>query len=123
MKGASIVSDKAPFATWVQPASGRRLALLAAGLGLAFSVLAGTPTVAQSDPIDRSRELSKKPLPKLAAPEEPTERLVPESRRRDTGTNKDKVISPHYERATTGRPEPPPPVGWDLPGPKPARTP
>ena len=117
------MSDKAPCATRMQRAWVRRLALLAAGLGLACSVMAGTPIVAQSDPIDRSRELSKEPLPKLAAPEAPTERLVPESRRRDTGTNTDRVISPHYERATTGRPEPPPPVGWDLPGPKPARTP
>jgi hypothetical protein len=116
MKGASIVSDKAPFATRMQTVSVRRGAPLAAGLGLAFWVLAGAPAAAQSDPIDRSHDLSMKPIPKLAAPEEPTERLVPESRRRDTGTGKDKVVSPHYERATTDRPEAPPPTGYDPPG-------
>lgn len=101
----------------------RRLALLAAGLGLAFWVLAGASTGARADPIDRSLDLSTKPRPKLAAPEQPTERLVPESRRRDIGTGTDKVVSPHYERTTTDRPEGPPPTGYDPPGQRPPHTP
>ena len=44
MKGPSIVKDRAACATRMGTVSVRRLALLAAGLGLAFWVLAGAPT-------------------------------------------------------------------------------
>lgn len=108
----------------------RRSAAFAAGLGLVFWTLAGGPTAAQvrpklaPDPIDRSRGLSTQPRPTLAAPEEPTERLVPESRQRDPGTGKEMVIPPHYERSTTDRPwQAPPPTGYGTPGERPMRIP
>ena len=50
------------------------------------------------DAIDRSRELSTRPLPRVDAPEPPAERLVPERRVRVPGQDQDVVIPPHYER-------------------------
>ena len=111
-----MVSDRTAGAPRTRTVSVRRWALLAAGLGLGCSVWAGGPTAAQGDPIDQSRDLSTQSMPRLPVPAQPTERLVPESRRRDPLTGQDKVISPHYERATTGRPEAPPPIGYDPPG-------
>jgi hypothetical protein len=53
------------------------------------------------DAIDRSRELSTRPVPRVDAPEPPPERLVPERRVRVPGTDKEVVIPPHYERQIT----------------------
>jgi len=53
------------------------------------------------DPIDRSRALSTRLVPTLAAPEQPIERLVPENRLRDHGTGKEIVIPPDYGRPIT----------------------
>src|SRR5262245_35992918 len=94
----------------------RRPSALAAGLALvASSMTASGPAVAQArpgkgpDPIDQSRDLSTRPMPSLPAPEQPTQRLVPESRNRDSVTGRDVVVPPHYERSIPGQTSSPPP--------------
>jgi hypothetical protein len=116
---------KAVWQFWVPEV--RRSAAFTAGLGLVLWSLAGGPTAAQvrPDPIDRSRGLSTKPMPTLAAPEQPPERVVPESRQRDLGTGKVFVVPPHYERSTTDRQwQAPPPTRYGTPpGESPRRIP
>ncbi len=102
----------------------KRSAALAASVGLLFgSMTASGPAVAQvrpgkaPDPIDQSRGLSTRPVPSLPAPEQPTERVVPESRQRDPGTGREFVVPPHYERSTPGQPSSsPPPSAFPPPG-------
>ena len=100
----------------------RRSAALAAGLGLVLLSLSGGPAAAQSggasDAIDRSRELSTRPMPKAPPPEQPTERVLPESPPREI------VIPPNLERTPTDRPWPaPPPTSYGTPSGTPPRIP
>jgi len=100
----------------------RRSAALAAGLGLVLWSLSGGPAAAQSggasDAIDRSRELSTRPVPKLPTPEPSIERVVPENPPREI------VVPPNMERTPTDRPWPaPPPTIYGAPGVTPPRTP
>lgn len=53
------------------------------------------------DPIDQSRGLSTRGVPKLGAAEPPAERLVPERRFRDPLTGREVVIPAHQERRLT----------------------
>jgi hypothetical protein len=83
----------------------------------------GAPASAQvhpgptPDPIDHSRGLSLQPVPKAPVPGQPAERLVPESRQRDTGTGQQIVIPPHYERPITNQhSESPPLTGYGVQG-------
>ena len=91
----------------IRAGSVRRSAAVAAGLGLLFWNLASGPATAQvlrpgaaPDPIQRSRDLSGRPGPTLTAPDQPTGRLVPESRQRESGTGREIVTPPYYERST-----------------------
>ena len=94
----------------------RRPAVLAASGGLLlWSVTAGGPAIAQigkaPDPIDQSRGLSSKPIPSAPVPEQPAQRVVPESRHRDPATGREFVIPPRYERSGPGLPSSSPPPG------------
>jgi hypothetical protein len=89
----------------------RRPAVLAASAGLVlWSATASGPAIAQlrpdkaPDPIDQSRGLSTKPVPSAPSPEQPTERVVPESRHRDPATGREIVVPPRYERSGPGLP-------------------
>ena len=123
---------------WLQLASrkrgsaiGARSAAVAAGLALLFWSLASSPTAAQvlrpgtaPDPIERSRDLSGRPMPKVTAPDQPTERLVPESRQREPVTGKEIVTPPHYERSTPdGTWQSAPPTSYGTPTAIPPRIP
>ena len=95
----------------------RRSAALAAGLGFVVGCMAGgAPASAQvrpgptPDPIDHSRALSMQPVPKAPVARQPAERLVPESRQRDTGTGQQIVVPPHYERPITNQHSESPPL-------------
>ncbi len=102
----------------------RRSAALATGLGFVVGCIAGgSPASAQvrpgptPDPIDHSRALSMQPVPKAPVPGQPPDRLVPESRQRDTGTGQQIVIPPHYERPITNQhSESPPLTGYGVQG-------
>jgi hypothetical protein len=62
------------------------------------------------------------PMPTLTAPDQPTERLVPESRRREPGTGREIVTPSYYERSTTdGMWQAPPPSSYSAPAGSPAR--
>lgn len=125
----------ATFATTMQSVRvctgrARRAAALAAGLALLSWALASGPAVAQvrpgaaPDAIDRSRDLSSKPMPTLPAAEQPTERLVPESRQRDPRTGGEFVTPPRYERSSPDRSwQAPPPATFAPPGESPPRLP
>ena len=110
----------------------KRFAGLATALALVVWSGASTPANAQArpggapDPIDQSRGLSTQPRPALPAPPQPSERLVPESRQRESGTGKEYVTPPHYERSTPDRTfQGPPPTTYGppsgTPGPIPGR--
>ena len=116
MRCRDYVISPSGWDTW------KRSAALAAGLGLVLWSLSGDPAAAQSggasDAIDRSRELSTRPIPKLAPPVQPTERVVPENPPREI------VVPPNLERTPTDRPWPaPPPTIYGAPGVTPPRTP
>jgi hypothetical protein len=96
----------------------RRSAALAGSVSLLlWSMAASGPAVAQTrpgkapDPIDQSRGLSTKPVPSAPGPDQPTERVVPESRQRDPATGREFVVPPHYERSVPGQPSSSPPPG------------
>lgn len=96
----------------------RRHAALAASLALlSWSVMGSGVAFAQGrpgkgpDPIDQSKDLSTKPMPSLPAPDQPIERVVPESRQRDPATGREFVTPPRYERSTPGLPSSSPPPG------------
>ena len=84
------------------------LLAFAAALALLLWSLPTRPTAAQvrpvagPDAIDRSRALSSQPRPSMTAPDQPTERLVPESRRREPGTGREIVTPSYYERRGPG---------------------
>jgi hypothetical protein len=130
------MGDRAVVATRMQVVSQsgrrsvRRSAVLAATVGIALWSLAVSPTAAQvrpgpaADAIDRSRGLSTQPRPARAAPELPTERLVPESRQRELGTGKEIVTPPYYDRSTPDRPwQMPPSASYGTPGAGPTSIP
>jgi hypothetical protein len=136
VKGEATMGERAAFATrmqggvtvWMGPV--KRSAALAAGLGLLFSSLASGPAAAQvrpgaaPDPIDRSRGLSGRPMPTVTAPNQPTERLVPESRQREPGTGREIVTPSYYERSTPdGTWQAPPPTSYGAPPGNPTRIP
>ena len=116
-------------ASWV--GSVRRSAAVAAGLGLLFWNLASGPAIAQvlrpgtaPDPIQRSRDLSGRPIPQVTAPDQPTERLVPESRQREPGTGREIVTPPYYERSMPDRTwQSAPPTSYSTPTGSPTRPP
>ena len=100
----------------------RRSAAFAASVGLLlWSMTASGLAVAQTrpgkgpDPIDQSRGLSTKPVPSAPGPDQPTERVVPESRQRDPATGREFVVPPHYERSGPGQPSTSPPPPGALP--------
>jgi hypothetical protein len=102
---AAFVRRMRGVAIWA--GSVRRSAAVAAGLGLLFWNLASSPATAQvlrpgaaADPIQRSRDLSGRPRPTVTAPDQPTGRVVPESRQRESGTGREIVTPPYYERST-----------------------
>lgn len=109
----------------------RRAAALAAGLGFVVGCMAaGSPASAQlrpgptPDPIEHSRALSIPPVLTVPVPVQPAERLVPESRQRDTGTGQQIVIPPHYERPITDQHSASPPLtGYGVQGGGPVRIP
>ena len=103
---------------------------MVAGFALLFIALPTGPTAAQirpgtaPDAIDRSRELSTKPIPALPAPEQPLERLVPETRQRDPRTGGEFVTPPRYERSAPDQlRQPAPPTTFGPPGESPTRVP
>ena len=108
MRDSASVCDSGAggVAVWTWPR--RRAVALAAGLGFVVGCMtASSPASAQlrpgptPDPIDHARVLSIPPVLTVPVPVQPAERLVPESRQRDTGTGQQIVIPPHYERPIT----------------------
>jgi hypothetical protein len=83
------------------------LTTFVAGLAVVLCSLGAGQAAAQlrPDPIDRSRDLSTQPRPTLKTPEQPTERVVPESRQRDPGTGREVVVPQRYDRSSPDRPQ------------------
>ena len=60
----------------------------------------------------------------MTAPAEPTGRVVPESRQRESGTGRDIVTPPYYERSTPdGTWQSAPPTSYGTPTGSPPRLP
>lgn len=103
----------------------RRAEVFTVGLPLLLWSLAAGGTAAQerpvivADAIDRSRELSTRPVPKAAPPPaQPAERPAPEKGPQEI------VVPPNRERTPTDRPWPaPPPTIYGTPGENPPRSP
>jgi hypothetical protein len=97
MRDSASVRDSGAGGVAVWMWRSRRSAALAGGLGFVVGCMAGSlPASAQvrpgptPDPIDHLRALLIQPVLKVPVPVQPAERLVAESRQRDTGTGQDR---------------------------------
>ncbi len=115
-----IIRDRQGGGLWKRNAMSLLTATLVVGAAV---TLVSTPAWAQgrgkSDPIDKSQDLSNKPLPGLPAPPEPRERIVPEKRVRDPVTGNEVIIPQHTERPG----QPPPSTGFGTKGQGPVLAP